>query len=82
MIVSGPERVLGDGADVALPGPGECSGEIALLPPGPRRATVQAEGPRELFGLALLGLEREACLLAVIGVRARPQPPPRAASSA
>ena len=58
VIVSSPERVLGDGVDVALLGPGERFGAIALLRPGPRRATAQAEGPMEL-----LALEREPFLL-------------------
>ena len=62
VIVFGSARVLRDGVEVALLGPGEGFGEIALLRPGPRRATVQAEGP-----LKLLALEREPFLLAVTG---------------
>lgn len=66
VIVSGSARVLRDGVEVALLGPGEGFGEIALLRPGPRRATVQAEG-----SLELLALEREPFLLAVTGSTAR-----------
>lgn len=62
VIVSDSARILRDGVEVALLGPGEGFGEIALLRPGPRRATVQAEGP-----LKLLALKREPFLLAVTG---------------
>lgn len=62
IIVSGSARVLRDGVEVALLGPGERFGEIALQRPGPRRATLQPES-----SLELLALERKPCLLAVTG---------------
>lgn len=62
VIVAGTATVLRDGVEVSRLGPGQGFGEIALLRPGPRRATVRA-GER----LELLALDREPFLLAVTG---------------
>lgn len=59
VIGSGKVRVERSGSEVNLLGPGDFAGELALLDPGPRNATVVAAtdgeaiviGRREFFGL-------------------------------
>ena len=62
LIVSGTARVIRDGRDVSILGPGQGFGEIALLRDVPRTATVRAVDDLELVALA-----REPFLLAVTG---------------
>ncbi len=49
VIVSGSAEVRLDGARVAVVGPGECVGELALLDHQPRSATVVALEPMDLL---------------------------------
>ena len=49
VIVSGSAEVRRDGAQVAVVGPGECVGELALLDHQPRSATVVALEPMDLL---------------------------------
>lgn len=49
VIVSGSAEVRRDGINVAVLGPGECVGELALLDHQPRSATVVALEPLELL---------------------------------
>lgn len=62
LIVSGAARVTRDGCDVAILGPGQGFGEIALLRDVPRTATVRA-----VDDLELVALSREPFLVAVTG---------------
>jgi CRP-like cAMP-binding protein len=48
-IVRGKARVLVDGREVALLGPGECFGEMAVLDSEPRSATVAVAEETELI---------------------------------
>jgi CRP/FNR family transcriptional regulator len=54
VLLAGSARVERDGADVGLLGPGDYFGELALLDPAPRAATVTAV---------------EGCEVAVLSVR-------------
>lgn len=49
IIIDGKVRVIRQGADVADLGPGDYFGELALLDPGPRDATVTAVSDAELM---------------------------------
>ena len=51
MIVSGRARVMRGSRKVAALGPGDYFGELALLDPGPRNATVTAETDMEVLEL-------------------------------
>lgn len=59
LILSGRVSVRSCGAEIGQAGPGETVGEMAMIDPGPRSATVVAEtpvralvfGPRHLHGL-------------------------------
>lgn len=62
LIVAGTARVTRDGREVAILGPGQGFGEIALLRDVPRTATVRAVDDLEVVALA-----REPFLLAVTG---------------
>lgn len=61
VIVEGEARVVRDGESIAMLGPGDVCGEVALLDRGPRTATVVAESdlvaevsdPREFAELLL-----------------------------
>jgi CRP-like cAMP-binding protein len=51
LIVEGKAKVTRKGRTVANLGPGDYFGELALLDPGPRNATVVAETPMEVLEL-------------------------------
>ncbi len=55
MLVEGAAEVVREGALVARLGPGEVFGELALLDPGPRSATV-----RSMTEVVAIRIEREA----------------------
>jgi len=60
LIVEGKAKVVRKGKTVAVLGPGDYFGELALLDPGPRNASVTAETPMELL---LLGQREFSSLL-------------------
>jgi CRP/FNR family transcriptional regulator, cyclic AMP receptor protein len=51
LIVEGRAKVTRKGKTVATLGPGDYFGELAVLDPGPRNATVTAETPMEVLEL-------------------------------
>jgi CRP/FNR family transcriptional regulator len=51
LIDSGEARVSSKGADVAILGPGDYFGEVALIDGGPRSATVTAVSDLVCYGL-------------------------------
>lgn len=51
VIVEGTAVVTAGGTEVARLGPGDSFGEVALFDPGPRTATVTADGPLKLLGI-------------------------------
>jgi CRP-like cAMP-binding protein len=53
IIVDGRTRVLVGGNEVRALGPGDFFGEIALLDPGPRTASVVADTPVETLSLSV-----------------------------
>jgi CRP-like cAMP-binding protein len=65
VIVDGKAEVVGDGAPVAVLGPGDSFGEIALVNDVPRTATVRASTTLEVFEL-----DRDAFLNAIGSSRA------------
>jgi CRP-like cAMP-binding protein len=52
LIVDGSATVTRGGKKVATLGPGDYFGELAVLIPGPRNATVTATSPTEVLGIA------------------------------
>ena len=64
VIVAGEADVIGDGRHLAVSGPGDTVGEIALLKDGHRTATVRARTDMDL-----LEMDRDAFLDAVTGHR-------------
>jgi hypothetical protein len=64
VIADGAAAVMRDGREVRRLGPGDAFGEIALLVPGPRTATVTTTAPTRL-----LVLDRESFVAAVTGHR-------------
>jgi voltage-gated potassium channel len=52
LIVEGSAKVTRGGKKIAELGPGDYFGELAVLIPGPRNATVTATSPSELLGIA------------------------------
>ena len=64
VIVAGEADVIGDGRHLAVSGPGDTVGEIALLKDGHRTATVRARSDVDL-----LEMDRDAFLDAVTGHR-------------
>ena len=64
VIVAGEADVIGDGRHLAVSGPGDTVGEIALLKDGHRTATVRAR-----TDVDLLEMDRDAFLDAVTGHR-------------
>ncbi len=60
LLLTGTARVERDGVLVTRLGPGDCFGELALLDPAPRAATVTLESPGEL---AVLGARMFSVLL-------------------
>jgi len=66
VLLSGQTRVLVAGTEVNTCGPGACIGELAVLAPAPRSATVQASEPTDtlvLSGTLFRELLREQPLL-------------------
>ncbi len=49
VVVSGTARCMVDGCSVAVLGPGDFFGDVALLNRGPRTATIRAESPMKLL---------------------------------
>ena len=49
VIISGGARVERDGRELAMLGPGDVVGEIAIISEGPRVATVTLTGPSQLL---------------------------------
>ena len=64
VIAGGQVRMTSEGAEIAVRGPGEGFGELALLHPIGRTATATAVGDVEL-----LGIDRQTFLFAVTGHR-------------
>jgi CRP/FNR family transcriptional regulator, cyclic AMP receptor protein len=58
LVVDGSVRVVRDGEEVALLGPGEFFGELSVLDRMPRNATVAAEGPTSCLALASWDFEK------------------------
>jgi CRP-like cAMP-binding protein len=52
VVVSGTAEIVRDGERIAVVGPGECVGELALLNHGPRTATVIALEPMTVLVIA------------------------------
>lgn len=52
VVVSGTAEIVRDGTRIAVVGPGECVGELALLNHGPRTATVVALEPMTVLVIA------------------------------
>jgi CRP-like cAMP-binding protein len=52
VLLDGRAKVVSGGRTIARLGPGEFFGEISLLDPGPRTASVVAEGPTRCLDLA------------------------------
>lgn len=52
VVLDGTAKVVRRGRTLARLGPGEFFGEISLLDPGPRTATVTADGPTRCLDLA------------------------------
>ena len=79
IVMSGTVRIERDGRTIAMLGPGEFLGEIALLDAGPRTATAIVETPARLLQMnyemfhELLGASPEirGAILEVVGVRLR-----------
>jgi CRP/FNR family transcriptional regulator, cyclic AMP receptor protein len=79
IVMSGTVRIERDGRTIAMLGPGEFLGEIALLDAGPRTATAVVETPARLLQMnyemfhELLGASPEirGAILEVVGVRLR-----------
>lgn len=51
IVVSGTARVVQDGREINVLGPGDFFGEVALLDGGPRTATVISDGEMQLLAL-------------------------------
>ena len=60
VLLAGTARVERDGSEVAVLGPGDYFGELSLLDPGPRAATVTVTSDAEL---AVLGVRMFRVLL-------------------
>ncbi|MDP6350696.1 MAG: cyclic nucleotide-binding domain-containing protein [Alphaproteobacteria bacterium] len=79
VIVSGSVRILSGSRQVAVLGPGECFGEMAVLDAGPRSATVIADEPclvlamdgRDLFDIMSRQIEVVRGLFKVLSGRLR-----------
>ncbi|MGH9297451.1 MAG: Crp/Fnr family transcriptional regulator [Acidimicrobiales bacterium] len=52
VVADGEAQVTIEGRPIGVVGPGECIGEMALLDPGPRTATVTARTPMSLYVLS------------------------------
>ena len=72
LIVSGSVRVSRKGRKLATLGPGDFFGEISLIGPGPRTATVTAETDTQLL---LLGPQRFRVVVDPEGFPRREAPP-------